>query len=142
MTHDESPRIIAENPSNAITATPMRILLILIVASWGIVALLTFATTAQKSRDAKLTAGYLVLWPVLAVALFLNEPVPLWLAVPTFFGFLPWFLAGPHLYEILKDPSRSRPDEIIGIPRSYWKWGGIGAILLGVAFDGFVYGAA
>ncbi|UHD17073.1 hypothetical protein [Thiocapsa bogorovii] len=118
----------------------MRIVLILIVASWGIVALLTFATTSQKSLDAKLTAGYLVLLPVLAVALFLNEPVPLWLAVPTFFGFLPWFMAAPHLYEILKDPTRSRPDEIVGIPRAYWKWGGIGAILLGIVFDGFVYG--
>jgi hypothetical protein len=118
----------------------MRIVLILIVASWGIVSLLTFATTTDKSLDAKLTAGYLLAWPVLAVALFLNEPVPLWLAVPTFFGFLPWFLAGPHLYAILKDPSRSRPDEIVGIPRAYWKWGGIGAILLGIAFDGFVHG--
>jgi hypothetical protein len=118
----------------------MRIVLILIVAAWGIIALVTFATASNKTFDAKLTAAYLVAWPVLAVTLFLNEPVPLWLAVPTFFGFLPWFLSGPHLYAILRDPSRSRPDEIIGIPRAYWKWGGIGAIFLGIAFDGFVYG--
>jgi hypothetical protein len=116
----------------------MRIVLILIVAAWGIFALLTFATTSVKSLDATSTAAFLLAWPVLAVALFLNEPVPLWLAVPTFFCFIPWFLAGPHLYAIVRDPSRSRPDEIIGIPRAYWKWGGIGSILLGLAFDGFV----
>lgn len=116
----------------------MRILLILIVAGWGILALLSFVTTANKSRDAKLTAGYLILWPVVAIALFLNEPVPLWLAVPVMFGFLPWFLAGPHLDAIVRDPSCSRPDEIIGIPRAYWKWGGLGSILLGILFGGYV----
>ncbi|MBK1646035.1 hypothetical protein CKO25_15530 [Thiocapsa imhoffii] len=116
----------------------MRILLILIVAVWGLIALLGFVTTANKSLDAKLTAIYLIVWPILAVALFLNEPVPLWLAVPTFFGFLPWFLAGPHLYEIIRDPSRTRPDELIGIPRAYWKWGGIAAVLLGLLFNGSV----
>jgi hypothetical protein len=116
----------------------MRLVLIAIVATWGIVALLTFVTTAQRSLDAKLTAAYLLAWPAWAIALFLNEPVPLWLGVPTFFGFLPWFLAGPHLYAVLRDPSRSQPDEIIGIPRAYWKWGGIGSVLLGLAFDGFV----
>jgi hypothetical protein len=116
----------------------MRIVLILIVAAWGIVALLTFVTTSNKSLDAKLTAAYLLGWPVLAIGLFLNEPVPLWLAVPTLFGFLPWFLAGPHLYAIVRDPSQSRPGEIIGIPRAYWKWGGISSILLGIAFSGYV----
>jgi hypothetical protein len=116
----------------------MRIVLILIVSAWGIVALSSFVMTANKSLDAKLTSAYLLVWPIVAVALFLNEPVPLWLAVPAVFGFLPWFLAGPHLYAILRDPSQSRPDEIIGIPRAYWKWGGIGSVLLGLVFDGFV----
>jgi hypothetical protein len=116
----------------------MRVVIILIAAGWGIVALLGFAATAEKSLDAKLTAGYLVAWPALAVALFLNEPVPMWLAVPTFFGFLPWFLAGPHLHAILRDPSRSEPNEIIGIPLAYWKWGGIGSILLGMIFNAYV----
>jgi hypothetical protein len=53
------------------------------------------------------------------------------------FGFLPWFLAGPHLYQIVRDPSRSRPDELVGIPLAYWKWGGLGAILLGILFNGY-----
>jgi hypothetical protein len=44
-------------------------------------------------------------------------------------------LAGPHLWAILKDPSQSRPDEIIGIPKSYWFWGGIGSVLLGLVFN-------
>lgn len=116
----------------------MRIVIVLIAAAWGILALLGFAATAEKSLDAKLTAAYLVAWPALAVALFLNEPVPLWVAVPVFFGFLPWFLAGPHLYAILRDPTRSRPDEIVGIPRAYWKWGGIASVLLGILFDAYV----
>jgi hypothetical protein len=115
----------------------MRIVLILIVATWGIIALLAFAATVHKSLDAKLTAAYLLGWPVLAIALVLNEPVPLWLAVPVMFGFLPWFLAGPHLYQIVRDPSRSQPDELIGIPLAYWKWGGLGAILLGILFNGY-----
>ncbi|NCA71901.1 MAG: hypothetical protein EOM91_17850 [Sphingobacteriia bacterium] len=115
----------------------MRIVLILIVAVWGIFALLTFVTAANKSLDAKLTAAYLLGWPVVAVALFLNEPVPLWLAVPVMFGFLPWFLAGPHLFTIVRDPSRSQPDELIGIPLAYWKWGGLGSILLGLAFGAY-----
>ena len=116
----------------------MRIVLILIVSAWAIVVLSSFVMTANKSLDAKLTSGYLLAWPVGAVALLLNEPGPIWVAVPTVFAFLPWFLAGPHLYAILRDPSQSRPDEIIGIPRDYWKWGGIGSVLLGLVFNGFV----
>lgn len=113
----------------------MRLVIILIAALWGIAAVVAFVRTADKSTDARLTAAYILLWPVLAVVLYLNEPVPLWLAVPTVFGFLPWFLAGPHLPAILKDPSQSRPDELIGIPRSYWFWGGIGSVLLGLVFN-------
>lgn len=115
----------------------MRLVIILAAALWGIMAVLAFAGTADKSADARLSAAYILLWPVLAIGLFLNEPVPLWLAVPTLFGFLPWFLAGPHLWAILKDPSQSRPDEIIGIPRAYWYWGGIGSVLLGLVFNGY-----
>lgn len=113
----------------------MRLVIILIAALWGTAAVLAFAGTRDRSTDARLTAAYILLWPALAVGLFLNEPVPLWLGVPTFFGFLPWFLAGPHLWAILKDPSQSRPDEIIGIPKSYWFWGGIGSVLLGLVFN-------
>lgn len=109
--------------------------MILIAGLWGVAALLAFAGTADKSPDARLTAAYLLLWPVLAVAALLNAPIPLWLGVPIFFGFLPWFLAGPHLWAILKDPSQSRPEELIGIPRSYWFWGGIGSVLLGLVFN-------
>lgn len=116
----------------------MRIVLIIIVAAWGIIALLSYTLTANRSSDAKLTSAYLVAWPILAITLFLNEPVPLWLAVPAAFGFVPWFLSGPHLYAILQDPSRSRPDEIIGIPRAYWKRGGIGSVVFGILFSFFV----
>ena len=113
----------------------MRLVIILIAALWGAAAVLAFARTLDKSTDARLTAAYILLWPALAVGLFLNEPVPLWLGVPTMFGFLPWLLAGPHLWAVLKDPSRSRPDEIIGIPRAYWFWGGIASVLLGLVFN-------
>ena len=113
----------------------MRLMIIAIAVLWGLGAVLAYARTADKSMDARLTAAYILLWPVLAVALYLNEPVPLWLAVPTVFGFIPWFLAGPHLSAILKDPSRSRPDELIGIPRAYWYWGGISSVLLGLVFN-------
>lgn len=116
----------------------MRLIIILIVVLWGSAALVAFALTLEKSRDARLTAGYFIAWPILAVALLLNEPVPMWVAVPVVFGFLPWFMSGPHLWAILKDPAQSRADEIIGIPRAYWKWGGIGSVLLGLLFNGYV----
>lgn len=113
----------------------MRLLVILIAAIWGIAAVLAFARTSDEPLDARLTVAYILLWPALAVGLFLNEPVPLWLGVPTMFGFLPWLLAGPHLSTILRDPSQIRPDEIIGIPKAYWFWGGIGSVLLGLVFN-------
>jgi hypothetical protein len=115
----------------------VRLVLILIAAAWGVAAVLAFARTMDKSLDARLTAAYILGWPVLAVTLLLKAPVPLVIAVPVVFGFLPWFLAGPHLWAVLKDPSQSRPDEIIGIPKAYWIWGGIGSVLLGLVFSGF-----
>lgn len=113
----------------------MRLVIILIAALWGVAAVLAFAWSADRSADAKLTAAYILGWPVLAVILYLNEPVPLWVAVPVMFGFIPWVMAGPHLSSLIADPSRSDPDEIIGIPKPYWIWGGIGAILLGILFN-------
>ena len=113
----------------------MRLVAIVIVALWGIAAVLAFAKTSERTLDAKLTAGYFVLWPALVVVLLLNEPVPMWLSVPVMFGFVPWLMAGPHLWDVLKDPTQTRPDEIIGIPRAYWVWGGLGAILLGILFN-------
>jgi hypothetical protein len=113
----------------------MRLVVVLIAALWGIVAVLAFAQTSERSSDAKLTAAYIVLWPVLVVILLLNEPVPMWLAVPAVFGFIPWLMAGPHLWAVLKDPAQTRPDEVVGIPRAYWVWGGLGAILLGIVFN-------
>jgi len=115
----------------------MRIVLVVVAALWGAAAVLAFAGTADKTADARLTAAYIIAWPVVALALVLNEPVPMWVAVPAMFGFIPWFLAGPHLWEVLKDPSVIRSDEIIGIPRDYWYWGGIGAVLLGILFSGY-----
>ena len=113
----------------------MRLVVILIAALWGAAAVMAFARTREKSADAKLTAGYIILWPVLAVTLLLNEPVPLWIAVPAIFGFIPWLMAGPHLWAILKNPDSSRPNEVIGIPKPYWVWGGLGAVLLGIVFS-------
>lgn len=112
----------------------MRLVAILIAALWGAGAIIAFVKTREKTQDARLTAAYFVLWPALAVTLVLNEPVPMWLAVPVMFGFIPWLMSGPHLWEVLQDPARSRPDEIIGIPRAYWIWGGLGALLLGIFF--------
>jgi hypothetical protein len=113
----------------------MRVVVVLIAALWGIVAVLAFAQTSERTWDSKLTAAYIVLWPALVVILLLNEPVPMWLAVPAVFGFVPWLMAGPHLWEVLRDPTQTRPDEVIGIPRAYWVWGGLGAILLGIVFN-------
>jgi hypothetical protein len=113
----------------------MRLVIIVVAAIWGIAAVLVFAGTREKSRDAKLTAAYILLWPALVVILILNEPVPMWIAVPTMFGFIPWLMAGPHLWEILKDRPVYRPDEIMGIPKAYWTWGGLGAVLLGIIFS-------
>ena len=112
----------------------MRLAIVILAALWGIAAVLAFAKTSERSLDARLTAAYILLWPVLGVALLLNEPVPLWLAVPVVFGFIPWLMAGPHLWAVLKDPSQIRPDELIGIPTLYWGWGGLAAIALGVVF--------
>jgi hypothetical protein len=113
----------------------MRLLIIVIAALWGAGALLMLARTREKSPDAKLTAAYIVFWPVLVVTLILNEPIPMWIAVPAMFGFIPWLMAGPHLWAILRDRAVLRPDEVMGIPKSYWAWGGLGAILLGIVFN-------
>jgi hypothetical protein len=116
----------------------MRLVLIAIATLWGAGAVLAFARMQDKTLDAKLTAGYLLVWPVLLVLVYINQPLPLWIAVPVMFGFIPWFLAGPHLWQVLQDPSMSKPDEIIGIPVAYWKWGSISAVILGVLFNGLV----
>jgi hypothetical protein len=113
----------------------MRVVIILIAALWGVAAVAAFVKTREKTRDAKLTAAFILGWPALVVVLLLNEPVPMLIAVPAMFAFIPWLMAGPHLWAILKDPSRSRSDEIMGIPRAYWAWGGLGAVLLGIAFS-------
>jgi hypothetical protein len=113
----------------------MRLAIILVAALWGIAAVFAFSQTRERSTDAKLTATYFLVWPALAVILFLNEPVPMWLAVPVMFGFIPWFMAGPHLWAVLRDQTVSKPDEIVGIPKAYWAWGGLGAILLGILFS-------
>jgi hypothetical protein len=114
----------------------MRILIVTVAALWGIAAVLVFLRAKDKSADAKLTAAYILGYPVLVVALFLNEPVPMWFAVPAMFGLVPWILAGPHLWSLVRDPTAGRPDEIIGIPKAYWYWGGIGSVLLGLLFAG------
>jgi hypothetical protein len=113
----------------------VRLVIVLVAALWGICSVLVFATTRNKSPDAKLTAAYILLWPALAVILILNEPVPMWIAVPAMFGFIPWLMAGPHLWSILRDTAVYRPNEVMGIPRAYWTWGGLGAILLGIVFS-------
>ena len=109
----------------------MRLILIAIATLWGLGALLAFAMTARKSTEAKVTAAYFGGWPLLAFLVFVSQPVPLWVAVPVVFGFIPWFLSGPHLWSVLYDPHSVRPDEIAGIPKLYWRWGGLASLLLG-----------
>lgn len=116
----------------------MRLVLMALAALWAAGALVAFLQTRDKPFDAKITAGYLVAWPAALVLMYVNQPVPLWLAVPLFFGFIPWFLAGPHLWGILKDPSRIKPGEVAGIPVGYWKWGGLASVLLGLLFGALV----
>jgi len=113
----------------------MRLVLIAMAMLWAGGAILAFLQTRERPLDAKLSAGYLVLWPALLVLMYISQPVPLWVSIPIFFGFIPWFLAGPHLWTILKDPSKIKPDEAVGIPIGYWKWGGLASVLLGVVFD-------
>ncbi|KAA6184970.1 hypothetical protein F2Q65_10555 [Thiohalocapsa marina] len=116
----------------------MRLVLIALAMLWGVGAVLAFVQTREKTLDAKLTAAYFVGWPALLVLIYINQPWPLWISLPVMFGFIPWFLSGPHLWAVVRDPSCSRPDEVIGIPVGYWKWGGIGALFLGVLFDALV----
>ncbi|MBK1720321.1 hypothetical protein [Thiocystis violacea] len=116
----------------------MRLVIILIVIFWGVGVVWVLAWSSGKSREARLTAAYLLGWPALAVILLLNEPVPPWLAAPVLLGFLPWLMAGPHLSAVIKDPTASRSDEIAGIPRAFWIWGGIGSVLLGLLFGALV----
>ncbi|MBK1620079.1 hypothetical protein CKO42_16855 [Lamprobacter modestohalophilus] len=113
----------------------MRLVLIALAGLWAVGALVAFLQTRDRPTDAKLSAAYLVGWPALLVLMYINQPVPLWVSVPVFFGFIPWFLAGPHLWGILKEPSRIKPGEVVGIPLGYWKWGGLAAVLLGILFD-------
>lgn len=110
----------------------MRLLVILITTLWGAGAVFLVALVAERSQDAKLTATYLWGWPVVAVTLMLNEPVPLWLAAPAVVGFLPWLMAGPHLFALLKGLLPSGPGGMVGIPFLYWGWGAIGSVLLGL----------
>ena len=112
----------------------MRVAIVILAAVWAAAALLVFVRTRETSADARLTAAYIVGYPVLAVALLLNDPIPLWIGVPVVFGFIPWLMAGPHLWQVLRDPSRRSPDEWVGIPKSYWLWGGLGAVLIGIVF--------
>lgn len=113
----------------------MRIAIILLAMFWGMASVVAFAKGRNRGLDARLSSAYILLYPVLVVGLILNDPVPMWLSVPVAFGFIPWLLAGPHLWRILSDPSHSRADELIGIPRPYWAWGGLGALLLGLVFS-------
>jgi hypothetical protein len=116
----------------------MRLILIAIATLWAAGAVIAFVQLREKSLDAKLTAGYLILWPAALVLVYISQPVPLWVSLPVMFGFIPWFLAGPHLWQVLRDPASSKPDELVGIPIAYWKWGSIAAVLLGLLFGGLV----
>lgn len=118
-----------------VSTLAMRVILILIATLWGLGALLAFALTGKKSAEAKATAAYFSLWPVAAFLVYVSQPVPLWIAVPVVFGFIPWFLSGPHLWMVLYHPQSAKPDEIAGIPKAYWKWGGLAALVLGILGD-------
>jgi hypothetical protein len=113
----------------------VRLVVILLAALWGIGSVLAFVKTRERTLDAKLTAAFILLWPALVVILLVNEPVPMFLAVPTMFGFIPWLMAGPHLWQVLQDPLQTRPDEVMGIPKAYWVWGGLGSVILGILFS-------
>jgi hypothetical protein len=112
----------------------VRIALILIAALWGIAGVLALARTRDKPLDARLTAGFILAYPVLVVVLLLNAPVPLWVSVPAVFGFIPWLMAGLHLRRLLGDPGSVRADELICISKVHWLWGGLSALLLGLLF--------
>jgi hypothetical protein len=113
----------------------MRVVILFGALLWALTSLAVFFRARERTADGKLTACYIILWPLLLAVLILNQPAQMWLAVPVMFGFIPWVMAGPHLWEIMKDPGCTRSDEIIGIPKAYWKWGGLGAILLGICFN-------
>ena len=133
LDHAERPRERSAGAEQG--STEMRLVLIALATLWGIGAVLAFLQTREKTLDAKLTAAYFVGWPALLVLVYLNQPLPLWIGVPVMFGFVPWFLSGPHLWGILQDPSRSKSGEVVGIPIGYWKWGSIGAVLIGIIFN-------
>ncbi len=113
-------------------AALIRLVLIVILVAWGSGIVLAIVHLRDKGLDAGLTAAYLLLWPAAAVLLYLNEPVPMWLALPAGLGLAPWLKAWPHLKAVLEDPASSRPGRLIGIPKAYWLWGGGLALLLGI----------
>lgn len=114
----------------------MRILIITLAALWGLAAVGAFLLAQDQTTDAKLTAAYILGYPMWVVVLWLNEPVPMWMGVPAMFGLIPWILAGPHLWALVRNPTPARPGELMGIPKAYWVWGGIGSLLLGLLFKG------
>jgi len=113
----------------------MRLLLILIAAVWGSGAVLAVIYTQGKGLDAHLSAAYLLLWPVVSLMLYFNDPVPLWLVIPATLGAIPWLLSGPHLWAIFNDPAAARPGQTIGLPNRYWLWGSLAAVAAGIVLE-------
>ncbi|MEY6430791.1 hypothetical protein ABC977_00030 [Thioalkalicoccus limnaeus] len=113
----------------------MRLVLILLLALWGTSAVLAAAHTGGKGSAAQITAAYLLLWPVLALILFFNEPVPLWLILPTTFGALPWLLAFAHLKRVLRDPGQARFGPLGGVRLLYWVLGAGIAFVIGLILE-------
>ncbi|NKN31725.1 hypothetical protein [Marichromatium bheemlicum] len=112
----------------------MRLIIIAIVAGWALVALALAWRVRAHDVEARVSAAYFVLWPMAAVSLLLQAPVPGVIALPMTLGFLPWFLAGPHLWGRLRRGVPAAPATFIGLSHRVWGWGILLSMLLGLFF--------
>ncbi|AHF04490.1 hypothetical protein MARPU_12020 [Marichromatium purpuratum 984] len=112
----------------------MRLIIIAIVSGWVLVALALAVRVRVCDLEARLSAAYFVFWPVAAISLLLQAPVPGVIALPALLGFLPWFLSGPYLWARLRRGAPAMPEAFIGIAFRVWGWGILLSMLLGLFF--------
>ncbi len=110
-------------------------LFILFLLGAIIYGLYKFSTAKEKTIDAKQTAAFIIIYPIILNVMMNNIPVELWIAIPVVFAGIPWLFAGIHLSQVADDPSITTDDEFVGLPKKVWGWGGVAAFIMGIAFN-------
>lgn len=106
------------------------ILLCLVISL--VYSLYQFFRAGEKTIDAAQTAVYVVIYPFFVYVIWRAWPVPLWLLLPVVVAGIPWLVAGIHLNEIVKDPTLIRDDQFVGFPYTFWLWGVVLSVALGL----------